>query len=48
MTQDAAFFEHKIFSRELDDQSATITFGKAVLDASNEPALEVLYERRLA
>ncbi|HEX2742605.1 MAG TPA: alkaline phosphatase D family protein [Rubrobacter sp.] len=48
MTHDAAFFENQISTLELEDRSATITFEKAVLDASKEPALEVLYERRLA
>ena len=31
----------------LDDTSATITFEKAVLDASKEPTLQKLYEYRL-
>ncbi|HET7270177.1 MAG TPA: alkaline phosphatase D family protein [Rubrobacter sp.] len=48
MTHDAAFFDNQIATLELDDQSATITFEKAVLDASKEPALEMLYKRRLA
>ncbi|HEX2741225.1 MAG TPA: alkaline phosphatase family protein, partial [Rubrobacter sp.] len=48
MTHDAAFFDNQIATLELEDRSATITFEKAVLDASKEPALEKLYERRLA
>ncbi|HEX6710886.1 MAG TPA: alkaline phosphatase D family protein [Rubrobacter sp.] len=48
MTHDAAFFENQISTLELEGRHATITFEKAVLDASKEPALEKLYERRLA
>ena len=48
MTHNAAFFENQIATLELDDRSATITFEKAVLDASKEPALEKLYRFRLA
>ena len=48
MTHDAAFFDNQIATLELEDRSATITFEKAVLDASKEPALEKLYEHHLA
>ncbi|HJQ29256.1 MAG TPA: alkaline phosphatase family protein, partial [Rubrobacter sp.] len=47
MTHDAAFFDNQVATLELDDGHAKITFEKAVLDASKEPALEKLYERRL-
>jgi hypothetical protein len=48
LTHDTAFFDNQIATLELDDRSASITFEKAVLDASKEPALKKLYERRLA
>jgi hypothetical protein len=43
-----AFFDNQIATLELEDRSATITFEKAVLDASKVPVLEKLYEYRLA
>jgi hypothetical protein len=46
-THEAAFFDNQIATLELEDRYATITFEKAVLDASKEPTLEKLYERRL-
>jgi hypothetical protein len=48
MTHDSAFFDNQIATLELHDRGASITFEKAVLDASKEPALEKLYNRRLA
>ena len=48
LIQDPAFFENQIATLELEDQSATITFEKAVLDASKGPALKKLYVHRLA
>jgi hypothetical protein len=48
LTHDAVFFDNQIATLELEDRMATITFKKAVLDASKEPALEKLYEHRLA
>jgi hypothetical protein len=48
MTHDSAFFENQVATLELHDRGASITFERAVLDASKEPALEKLYERRLA
>jgi hypothetical protein len=48
MTHDATFFDNLVATLELEDRHATITFEKAVLDTSKEPALEKLYERRLA
>jgi hypothetical protein len=48
MTHDTAFFDNQIATLKLEDRSATITFEKAVLDASKEPTLKKLYERRLA
>ena len=48
MTHDAAFFDNQIATLELENRSATITFEKAVLDASKEPALKKLYRHRLA
>jgi hypothetical protein len=47
MTHDATFFENQIATLELDHRSATITFERATLDASKEPALEKLYRYRL-
>jgi len=49
LTHDAAFFDNQIATLELEGQSATITFEKSISDASSdEPALERLYQRRLA
>jgi hypothetical protein len=48
LTHDATFFDNQIATLEFEDRRATITFEKAVLDASKEPALEKLYECRLA
>jgi hypothetical protein len=48
MTHDATFFENQIATLELDHRSATLTFERAVLDASKEPALEELYRYHLA
>jgi hypothetical protein len=48
LTHDDAFFENQIATLELEDRSATITFEKAVLDASKVPVLEKLYQYRLA
>ncbi len=48
LTHDAVFFDNQIATLELEDRRATITFEKAILDASKEPALEKLYEHRLA
>jgi hypothetical protein len=48
LTHDAAFFDNQIATLELAAQSATITFEKAILDAAKEPALQKLYEHRLA
>ena len=48
LTHDTAFFDNQIATLELGAESATITFEKAVLDASKEPALEKLYRYRLA
>jgi hypothetical protein len=48
LIQDPAFFDNQIATLELEDRSATITFEKAVLDASKVPVLEKLYQYRLA
>src|SRR5215210_1101612 len=48
LTHDAAFFDNQIATLELAARSANITFEKAILDAAKEPALEKLYEHRLA
>ena len=48
LTHDAVFFDNQVAILELEDRNATITFEKAVLDASKEPTLEKLYEHRLA
>jgi hypothetical protein len=48
LTHDEAFFENQIATLELEGRGATITFEKAVIDASDEPALEKLYQHRLA
>jgi hypothetical protein len=48
LTHDAAFFDNQIATLELGAESATITFEKAVIDSSKEPALKKLYRHRLA
>ena len=48
LTHDAPFFDNQVATLELDGPGATITFEKATLDGSGEPALERLYQRRLA
>jgi hypothetical protein len=48
LTHEAAFFDNQIATLKLEGRNATITFEKAVRDASQEPALVKLYERRLA
>ncbi|MEJ7814863.1 MAG: alkaline phosphatase D family protein [Rubrobacter sp.] len=48
LANDAAFFDNQIATIELGNRNATITFQKAVLDASKEPTLEKLYQHRLA
>jgi hypothetical protein len=48
LIQDRAFFDNQIATLELEDRNTTITFEKAVLDASKEPTLEKLCEHRLA
>jgi hypothetical protein len=48
LTHDDAFFENQIATLELGERGATITFEKAILDASDEPALEKLYRHRLS
>jgi PhoD-like phosphatase len=48
MTHDTAFFDNQVATLELEDRHATITFEKAVLDSSKKPALEKLFQRRLA
>ncbi len=48
LIQDRAFFDNQIATIELGNRNATITFQKAVLDASKEPTLEKLYQHRLA
>jgi hypothetical protein len=47
LAHEATFFDNQIATLELEDQSATITFEKAVLDASREPTLEKLYQHQL-
>jgi hypothetical protein len=48
LTHDATFFENQVATLEFEGRQATITYEKAVLDASKEPALEKLYRCRLA
>jgi hypothetical protein len=48
LTHNATFFENQIATLEFEGRHANITFEKAVLDASKEPALEKLYQCRLA
>jgi len=48
LIRDPAFFDNQIATLELEDRSATITFEKAVLDASKVAILEKLYQYRLA
>ena len=48
LTHDAPFFDNQVATLELDGPDAAITFEKAILDSSGEPALEKLYRGRLA
>ena len=48
LTHNATFFENQVATLEFEGRHATITYEKAVLDASNEPALKRLYQFRLA
>jgi hypothetical protein len=48
LIHEATFFDNQIATLKFEDRHATITFEKAVLDAAIEPALEKLYECRLA
>ena len=48
LTHNATFFENQVATLEFEGRHATITYEKAVLDASNEPALKRLYQCRLA
>jgi hypothetical protein len=48
LTNDATFFDNQIATLKFEGRRATITFEKAVLDASKEPVLEKLYRYRLA
>ena len=47
LTHDKLWFENHVATLELEDRRATVAFEKAVLDASGEPDLEKIYERRL-
>jgi PhoD-like phosphatase len=48
LTHNATFFENQVATLVFEGRHATITYEKAVLDASNEPALKGLYQFRLA
>ena len=48
LIHDATFFDNQVATLEFEGRRATITFEKAVLDASKEPALKKLYQCRLA
>jgi hypothetical protein len=48
LTHEQPFFDNQISTLDLDGQRATITFERATLDGSGEPALKELYRRRLA
>jgi len=48
LTHEAPFFDNQVATLELEGRSATVTFEKAILDASKEPTLERLYRCRLA
>jgi hypothetical protein len=47
-THNATFFDNQVATLEFEARRATITFENAVLDASKKPALEKLYQYRLA
>jgi hypothetical protein len=48
LTHETPFFDNQVATLELDGAGASITFEKAVLDASCEPELEGLHAQRLA
>ena len=47
LAHESLWFENQIASLELNGRQATLTFEKAVLDASGEPSLEKIYEYHL-
>ncbi|MDQ3924266.1 MAG: alkaline phosphatase family protein [Actinomycetota bacterium] len=48
LTHQELWFENQVATLELENQRATLTFEKAVLDYSGEPNLEKIFEHRLA
>ena len=48
MAPQELWFENQVATLELENQRATLTFEKAVLDHSGKPNLEKIYEHRLA
>jgi hypothetical protein len=48
LTHEGLWFENQVATLELENQRATLTFEKAVLDHSGKPNLEKIYEHRLA
>jgi hypothetical protein len=47
LAHESLWFENQIASLELNGKQATLTFEKAVLDGSEEPSLEKIFEYRL-
>jgi hypothetical protein len=48
LTHDRLWFENQVATLKIEGRQATLTFEKAVLDASGEPDLRKIYEHDLA
>ena len=47
LTHQELWYENQVATLELEDQQATLTFEKTILDDSGEPGLRTIYERQL-
>jgi len=47
LTHQELWYENQVATLELEDQQATLTFEKTILDDSGEPGLKTIYERQL-
>jgi hypothetical protein len=47
LTNQELWYENQVATLELEDQQATLTFEKTILDDSGEPGLKTIYERKL-
>ena len=47
LTHQELWYENQVATLQLEDQQATLTFEKTILDDSGEPGLKTIYERQL-